>query len=120
VRRKSGDLTPLEAALLFVGLELLARGVTEFFGFQISKCLEDVDGSYRSTGYSSLYRALDRLEARGLLESHLESPDVAAAEHRPRRRLYRVTPEGARAYEEAARVPVSERFVPRLAPHGAS
>jgi PadR family transcriptional regulator, regulatory protein PadR len=78
-----------------------------------------VDGAYRTTGYSSLYRALDRLEDRGLLESYLEPAELAETERRPRRRLYRVTGEGSRAHAEAARVPVSERFVPRLVPDGA-
>lgn len=98
--------------LLYAGLELQ----TEFFGFQIAKRLEDIDRSYRSTGYSSLYRALDRLEEQGLLESHLEPAEIAETERRPRRRLYRVTSQGARAHVEAARVPVSARFVPRLLP----
>jgi DNA-binding PadR family transcriptional regulator len=114
VRRKSGSLTPLEAALLLAGLELLARGEPEFFGFQIAKRLEDADDSYRWTGYGSLYRALDRLEGRGLLESRLEPAELAEVERRPRRRLYRLTSKGATAHDDAARVPVSERFVVRL------
>ncbi|MDQ6670009.1 MAG: PadR family transcriptional regulator [Chloroflexota bacterium] len=116
MRRKAGSLTGLEAALLFAALNLRANREREFFGLQIAKLLEDADGSYRSTGYSSLYRALDRLEDQGLLQSRLEPAELAEEARRPRRRLYCVTGEGARAHLEAARVPVSPRFVPRLLP----
>jgi len=53
------------------------------------------------TAHGTLYKALGRMEDAGLLESHWEDPDVAVAEGRPRRRLYRVTPLGANAFARA-------------------
>lgn len=52
------------------------------------------DGSGRLIGHGTLYKALARLEDMGLLTSQWEQepPD-----HRPRRRLYELTAEGARA-----------------------
>jgi DNA-binding PadR family transcriptional regulator len=47
-------------------------------------------------GYGTLYKALERLEKRGALESDWEDPSVAERERRPRRRLYRVTALGAK------------------------
>ncbi len=44
-------------------------------------------------GYGTLYKALDRLERQGFLESKWEDPDLAARESRPRRRLYRIPAE---------------------------
>jgi len=114
MKRKGDALMPFEAMLLCAGLELRARGSAEFFGYQVAKHLEDTDGAYRASGYGTLYRTLDRLEEAGMLESHRESPEIAEAERRPRRRLYRVTPIGERALGSAARVPVASRFAPRL------
>jgi DNA-binding PadR family transcriptional regulator len=116
MRRKPGALTQLESALLYAGLNLQAKGEPEFFGYQIGRLLEDIHGAYRATGYSNLYRALDGLEDRGFLRSRLEPEDIAEQARRPQRRLYHVTGEGARAHAEAARVPVSQRFIPRLLP----
>jgi DNA-binding PadR family transcriptional regulator len=53
------------------------------------------------TAHGTLYKALDRMERMGLLESRWEDPEVAAAQGRPRRRLYRVTGQGERALDEA-------------------
>ncbi len=44
-------------------------------------------------GYGTLYKALDRLERQGFLESKWEDPNLAARESRPRRRLYRIPAE---------------------------
>ena len=54
-------------------------------------------GSRALTGHGTLYKALGRLEAFGLLSSRWEA--AAAAEGRPRRRLYELTGEGARVAE---------------------
>ena len=54
-------------------------------------------GSRSLTAHGTLYKALGRLEEFGLLASHWE--DAAAAEGRPRRRLYELTGEGARVAE---------------------
>ena len=53
--------------------------------------MSDQAGAKRLAGYGTLYKALDRLERAGHVESRWEDPNFAAAESRPRRRLYRVT-----------------------------
>ena len=64
------------------------------------------------TAHGTLYKALSRLEAFGLLTSRWEDA-AEAAEGRPRRRLYELTGEGARVGERAraekavARLPIS-------------
>jgi len=49
----------------------------------------------------TVYPTLARMEARGYVESEWEDEREAKADGRPRRRYYRVTPEGARALHEA-------------------
>jgi len=98
VRRKPGQLVPLEAAICACASRLRRR---EFHGYEIAKHLAD-DGEHRLlTAYGTLYRALGRLEAMGLLESRWEDPDIPARENRPGRRLYVLTAEGQAAAREA-------------------
>ena len=56
-----------------------------------------------ATGFPSgtVYPTLARMEGRHYVESEWESAAAAKADGRPRRRYYRVTPEGARALGEA-------------------
>jgi DNA-binding PadR family transcriptional regulator len=56
-----------------------------------------------TTGLPSgtVYPTLARMEARRFVESEWEDEREAAAAGRPRRRYYRLTPEGARALGEA-------------------
>ena len=70
-------------------------------------------GSRSLTAHGTLYKALGRLEEFGLLASRWE--DAAAAEGRPRRRLYELTGQGAQAAERA----LAGRAVAR-SPHVAS
>lgn len=49
----------------------------------------------------TVYPTLARMEAREYVESEWEDETVAKAAGRPRRRYYRITPEGARALSEA-------------------
>jgi len=56
-------------------------------------------GSRSLTAHGTLYKALGRLEEFGLLTSRWE--DAAAAEGRPRRRLYELTPRGARVAQQS-------------------
>lgn len=49
----------------------------------------------------TVYTTLRRLEERGLVEGQWEDAAVAEAERRPRRRYYRLTPDGATALAEA-------------------
>lgn len=98
MRRRAGELLPIEVEILDAGLALARLGEREFYGFAIAKALKDRDGARWLTAHGTLYKALARLERGGLLESHWEEPDIAAADGRPRRRLYHVTGAGARAH----------------------
>jgi DNA-binding PadR family transcriptional regulator len=104
MRRKRDVLVPLEVSILESGILLRQRGVEEFHGFAIAKELRDAERARSLTAHGTLYKALERMERSGLLESHWENPLVAAEERRPRRRLYRVTGLGERALRSAAAV----------------
>lgn len=56
-----------------------------------------------ATGLPSgtVYPTLARMEGRTFVESEWEDENTARADGRPRRRYYRLTPEGARALAEA-------------------
>jgi PadR family transcriptional regulator PadR len=92
VRRKPGALVPLELDIL----ELAAARHEPFHGFQLAKALADGERSRALTAHGTLYKALGRLAGQGLLEAEWEDPAAAEREGRPRRRLYRITGEGAR------------------------
>ena len=107
VRRKPGQLLPLEVDVLEAAL---ARGATtdpEFHGFAVAKQLADGDPR-RLTAHGTLYKALGRMADAGLLSSRWEDPALAEAEGRPRRRLYRITGQG----ELAARSARQDEYVP--------
>jgi DNA-binding PadR family transcriptional regulator len=93
VRRKPGQLVPLETAICLCAANLRRSGTIEFHGYEIAKHL----------GHEKhrLYRALSRLEAMGLLHSQWEDPQIPARENRPGRRLYVLTAAGETAAQEA-------------------
>jgi PadR family transcriptional regulator PadR len=97
VRRKPGTLLPLEVDILVAAVAAQRRGVPEFHGFELAKALVDGAAARSLTSHGTLYKALGRLEDRGLLASRWEDPAIAANDGRPRRRLYEVTGAGARA-----------------------
>jgi PadR family transcriptional regulator PadR len=96
-RRKPGALLPLETEILGVALSMRRCGEGPFHGFGLAQRMREQSGSRALTGHGTLYKALGRLEELGLLTSRWEDP--AAVEGRPRRRLYELTGEGARAAE---------------------
>jgi PadR family transcriptional regulator, regulatory protein PadR len=98
-RRKPGTLLPLETEILGVALSRLREGHAAFHGFGLAQTMREQNGSRALTGHGTLYKALSRLEEFGLLTSRWE--DAAAAEGRPRRRLYELTGEGARVARQA-------------------
>jgi PadR family transcriptional regulator PadR len=117
VRRKKGVLIPIEAAILRCAVDLQRRGEPEFHGFFIAKELRDRDEARRLTAHGTLYKALERLEKAGLVQSRWEDPEAAASERRPRRRLYQVTGLGERvATEESRSASPSPRPKPGLEP----
>jgi PadR family transcriptional regulator PadR len=93
----------LERSILEAAMSLRSMGVAEPHGFLLARTIGDVTGQRQLTAYGTLYKALDRLERAGLLESHWEDPNFAATEARPRRRLYRVTTAGEAALADARR-----------------
>jgi DNA-binding PadR family transcriptional regulator len=101
MRRKAGSLVPLELSILEAGIELAVRGAQYFHGFLIAKEVKEREDARLLTAHGTLYKALDRMQKAGLLESEWEDPVAAAAEGRPRRRLYRVTVAGQAALAEA-------------------
>src|ERR1700680_4297305 len=97
VRRKPGQLVPLETAICVCAADLHRRGTIEFHGYEMAKRLGDENSRRLLTAYGTLYRALGRLEAMGLLPSRWEEPQTPARESRPARRLYRLTAAGGAA-----------------------
>jgi DNA-binding PadR family transcriptional regulator len=89
-------------------MALMSRGQPEFHGYDLASHLEDADGAYRRTGFSNLYRTLDRLEKRGLLVSQW---DLEGS--RPRR-VYRLTGLAEQLMAEPSSLPVATRLTPRL------
>jgi PadR family transcriptional regulator PadR len=118
MRRKPGALLRIEVDILLAGVSLIRNGEGEFHGYAVAREIANLEGARRLTAHGTLYRALERLEARGLLASRWEDPQVAAMEDRPRRRLYRVTAEGEAAVQVAGATASfgSEALKRRLAP----
>ena len=110
MRRKPGTLIPLEVSILEVGLAMAVRGNLYFHGFLIAKEMQHREDTRLLTAHGTLYRALDRMQRAGLLESEWEDPVVAAHERRPRRRHYRVTAAGEAAVA-SARMPERHRAI---------
>ena len=92
---------PLEVAVLAAGMDLRSAGEPEFHGFSLAKAIREGDRARGLTAHGTLYKALDRMERMGLLESRWEAPEIAESQGRPRRRLYRVTGQGERALNDA-------------------
>ena len=67
----------------------------------MAKAIADAGDSRELTATGTMYRALHRLDAAGLVESWWEDPNDAAAAGRPRRRSYRITGAGATALAKA-------------------
>ena len=105
MRRKSGRLVPLELSILAAAIELHASGTPSFYGFLMARELRDREEARLLTAHGTLYRALNRLQELGYVESAWEDPDVAAAASRPRRRLYEVTAPGRTAFADEQRAP---------------
>ncbi|GAA5030336.1 PadR family transcriptional regulator [Actinopolymorpha pittospori] len=98
-RRKPGTLLRLEEEVLVTALVMSRSGQTTFHGFGLAQTMREQRGSRSLTAHGTLYKALSRLEEFGLLSSRWE--DAAAAEGRPRRRLYELTGKGAQVAERA-------------------
>ena len=93
--RPVGRLLDLEYRILESCLDLEADN-DAVYGFVLAQRMSAADGDRGLVGHGTLYKALGRLSTMGLLESSWETPSEES-EGRPRRRLYRVTGEGAKA-----------------------
>ena len=118
VRRKPGTLLPLEISILETALDLRSGGGEEFHGFALAKEIAEREEARTLTAHGTLYKALERMERAGLLESHWEDPIAAATEGRPRRRLYHVNGLGEQALADSGAIRRSPAILPRrgLAP----
>ena len=102
MRRKPNALVPIEEAICRAAMALRLDGIEEFHGYELAKQLAEAEDRKLLTAYGTLYRALGRLEAMGLLQSRREDPEIAAQANRPGRRLYALTALGDKAAREAA------------------
>jgi PadR family transcriptional regulator, regulatory protein PadR len=99
-RRRAGTLLPLELRILDCGLRL-QTAEAGFHGFLLAAELKDTDDAASLTAHGTLYKALGRMTERGLLTAEWEDPAIAEQAGRPRRKLYRVTGDGAVALAAA-------------------
>lgn len=113
MRRKAGALVSLEIDILTALVIARREGVSESHGFQIAKSLQEGSGARLLTAHGTLYRALERLENMGMLESRWEDPQIAVNEGRPVRRLYRLTDAGVAAVAKSMRPPRTIRGLRR-------
>jgi PadR family transcriptional regulator PadR len=111
-RRRPGRLLPLEADILRAALSMQRAGDMHFHGFGLAQSMSD-DAGARLIGHGTLYKALGRLEAMGLLSSHWEQdpPDG-----RPRRRQYELTASGMKAALAPPEETKESAIRPRLSP----
>jgi PadR family transcriptional regulator PadR len=91
VRRKPGQLLPLEHRILAAAADIHGDDDGTFHGYAMARHLQGDQGGRRLTSHGTLYKALSRLHRAGLLDATWEDPAAAASEDRPRRRLYRIT-----------------------------
>jgi PadR family transcriptional regulator PadR len=103
-RRRQGTLLPLEVRILDIARSA-GSGDEPLYGFALASALSADDGKSLAS-HGTLYKALGRLSESGMLEAEWEDPVTAEAEHRPRRRFYRIT-EGGRKALAAARAQTS-------------
>ena len=94
VTRPRGRLLDLEYDVLDAVVALEGAG-DDVYGFRIARLL--ADGERDLIGHGTLYKALARLTASGLLDASWESGDAPEVDGRPRRRLYALTAAGSRA-----------------------
>ena len=101
MRRKPGELVPLEIEILEAATALERDGVAAFHGYSLAKGMRAGADGRMLTAHGTLYRALHRLQHAKLLEAFWEDPGEAEQAGRPRRRLYRLTALAAVALNRA-------------------
>lgn len=106
--RRPGTLLPLERRILEVAVSRAPEGV---YGFALAQELATNRDRERLIAHGTLYKALDRMRRTGMFTATWEDAEAAAAEGRPRRRVYLVTAKGVQTLEAAA---ASTSGAPRL------
>jgi DNA-binding PadR family transcriptional regulator len=106
---------PLTPAVFYI---LLALAAGERHGYQIMKQVKQDSQSQVKMGTGTLYGSLKRMLADGLIAEAGERPDPALDDER--RRYYRLTEQGRRAFEaelqryaEVVSLAVKRRFLPQ-------
>ena len=72
MRRKPDSLLPIEMTILEAAIRLRMEGVAQFYGFLVAKEIKEQREARLLTAHGTLYKALDRLQRSGLLESEWE------------------------------------------------
>ena len=116
MRRKPGELLPLELAICKAARDITRGRDKEFHGYEIAKHLSAAGDAKLLVAYGTLYRALGRLEEMGFLESRWEDPQISADENRPRRRMYTLTALGATVVSDATKASKAKARKPKWAP----
>ena len=116
MRRKKGALLPLEVEILLAAADAKSTADGWIHGFGMAKAMRGPNDNGRLTSHGTLYKALSRLTAAGLLDDRWEDPDQALAEGRPRRRLYQINGTGLAALARAeADATATSEVAPRIA-----
>jgi DNA-binding PadR family transcriptional regulator len=69
-------------------------------GYELKKIFSLSFSYFSGLSYGSIYPALKKMEAEGLISMRLEIQETA-----PNRKIYTITPKGQRAFREALRLP---------------
>jgi DNA-binding PadR family transcriptional regulator len=80
-------------------------GARPMSGYDIKRAFDRAIASYWNAGNSQIYTTLKALEHEGLVES-----EVVIQQHRPNRKLYRLTPQGQAEVDAWLKEPAPERF----------
>ena len=80
-------------------------GARPMTGYDIKQAFDRAIASYWNAGNSQIYTTLKALEHDGLVESEL-----VIQQHRPNRKLYRLTPQGQAELADWLKEPAPERF----------
>lgn len=93
MRRRSPDtLVPNEERTLLAALALKRLGFERFHGYKLASQLRMMHRTTRAMSYSTLYRCLERLQERGLVDAEWnEHADQARG---PKRKEFTLTPIG--------------------------
>lgn len=93
-------LVPNEERTLLAALALRRVGFEQFHGYKLASQLRTMHPTTRAMSYSTLYRCLDRLSDRGLVN---EVPPLANSKTRgPTRREFALTTDGEQKANDLA------------------